>query len=66
MRGAGEFSAEDRGRLFRLAWDFVGSALAARNAQYERFYLASGAHNQLYAHVLADRVRANRLVDQFL
>ena len=37
--------AEDRIRVFRLAWDFVGSALASRNEQYERFYLASGARN---------------------
>ena len=35
-------NAEDRARLFRLAWDFVGSALASRNELYERFYLALG------------------------
>lgn len=66
MRGKDGVSAEDRGRVFRLAWDFAGSALASRNEQYERFYLASGAHNQLLAHVLADRQRAAELVDQFL
>jgi len=66
MRGAGTISAEERGRIFRLAWDFVGSALASRNEQYERFYLASGAHNQLFAHVLGDKQRASHLVDQFL
>lgn len=66
MRGKGDVSAEERGRVFRLAWDFAGSALASRNEQYERFYLASGAHNQLFAHVLADRQRASQLIDQFL
>ena len=33
--------AEERIRLFRAAWDFVGSALGGRNELYERFYLAS-------------------------
>ena len=46
LRGAGDVSAEERVRVFRLAWDFVGSALASRDEQYERFYLASGARNR--------------------
>ena len=66
LRGAGEVSAEQRARVFRLAWDFVGSSLASRGEQYERFYLASGARNYQMAHGMADRSRANRLVDRFL
>lgn len=66
MRGAGNVSAEERARIFRLAWDFAGSALASRGEQYERFYLASGARNQQLAHFLAERTRADRLVDRFL
>lgn len=66
LRGAGEVSAEQRVRVFRLAWDFVGSALASRNEQYERFYLASGARNRQMHEGFADAERANRLVDQFL
>ncbi|MBI1238581.1 MAG: 4-hydroxyphenylacetate 3-hydroxylase [Alphaproteobacteria bacterium] len=66
MRGAGNVSAEERARVFRLAWDFTGSALASRGEQYERFYLASGARNQQVAHRTADRARADRLVDRFL
>ena len=52
--------------LFRLAWDFVGSALAGRNVLYERFYLASGARNYAIAHSIADKGRALRLVDGIL
>jgi aromatic ring hydroxylase len=59
-------SAEARARIFRLAWDFSGSALASRNEQYERFYLASGARNQQLAHMMGDRARADRLVDRFM
>ena len=33
MRGAGDVTAEQRARVFRLAWDFVGSALASRGDQ---------------------------------
>ena len=66
LRGAGEVGAEQRARVFRLAWDFVGSSLASRGEQYERFYLASGARNYQMAHGMADRSRANRLVDRFL
>jgi 4-hydroxyphenylacetate 3-monooxygenase len=42
LYGAGKVTAEQRARIFRLAWDFTGSALASRNEQYERFYLGSG------------------------
>ncbi len=66
LRGAKDVSAEDRVRVFRLAWDFVGSGLASRNEQYERFYLASGARNRQMAELFGDSTRANRLVDQFL
>jgi 4-hydroxyphenylacetate 3-monooxygenase len=52
--------------VFRLAWDFVGTGLGSRNAQYERFYLASGARNLQRAFTVADKDRADRLVDRFL
>ena len=66
LRGAKEVAAKDRARIFRLAWDFVGSALASRNELYERFYLASGARNYALAHVLAPKERGKRLVNQLL
>jgi len=66
LRGAGDMPAAARARIFRLAWDFVGSALAARNNLYERFYLASGARNYQQANQLAPAARARRLVDRFL
>jgi 4-hydroxyphenylacetate 3-monooxygenase len=66
LRGAGDISALDRARIFRLGWDFAGSALASRNEQYERFYLTSGARNRQNVRLRADRTEANRLVDRFL
>lgn len=66
LRGAGDVTAAARARIFRLAWDFAGSALAARNEQYERFYLGSAPRNFQWVQTLAERKRADRLVDRFL
>jgi 4-hydroxyphenylacetate 3-monooxygenase len=66
LQGADKVSAETRIRVFRLAWDFAASALASRNEQYERFYLASGARNRVLAHLNAPKDRSQRLVQRFL
>jgi 4-hydroxyphenylacetate 3-monooxygenase oxygenase component len=66
LRGANGVCAEKRARLFRLAWDFAGSALASRNQLYERFYLASGARCYQIANLAAPKERGRRLVDRFL
>jgi 4-hydroxyphenylacetate 3-monooxygenase len=66
LGGVGDIGAEERARIFRLAWDFAGSGLASRNEQYERFYLGSGPRNLMHAHQRGDRKRADRLVDRFL
>jgi 4-hydroxyphenylacetate 3-monooxygenase oxygenase component len=66
LAGARDVAADERVRVFRLAWDFAASALGSRNEQYERFYLASGARNLQLAHLLAGKERAERLVNRFL
>lgn len=48
LQGAG-LAAEDRVRLFRLAWDYACSAFAGRQVLYERFFFGdpvrmAGAH----------------------
>ena len=62
LPGAKGMAAEERIRIFRLAWDFAGSALASRNEQYERFYLASSPRNLARHLQFTDRSRADRLV----
>jgi 4-hydroxyphenylacetate 3-monooxygenase len=53
--------------LFRLAWDFVGSGLGARNVLYERFYLTSAARNRINHHLRqTDCSRAYALVESIL
>ena len=66
LPGAGDVEAEERARVFRLAWDFSGSAMGSRNEQYERFYLASGARNLQNAFRIEDTTRSDALVDHFL
>lgn len=66
LQGAKGLDAERRVRLFRLAWDYVGSGLAARVDLYERFYLTSAQRNQIRSQQLAPRERAMRLVERFL
>ena len=66
LHGANQTGSEERARIFRLAWDFLGSALVSRNLLYERFYLASGARNYQIADAIASKDRALRLVDGIL
>jgi 4-hydroxyphenylacetate 3-monooxygenase/anthranilate 3-monooxygenase (FAD)/4-hydroxyphenylacetate 3-monooxygenase len=57
LPGARGMAAQDRAKLFRTAWDFVGSALGGRSELYERFYLASAARTLAINHVIAQRER---------
>ena len=58
--------AERRIRLFRLAWDFLGSDLGGRGELYERFYLSDSYRMTALAYTIADKKRAVELVEQFL
>jgi 4-hydroxyphenylacetate 3-monooxygenase len=58
--------AERRIRLFRLAWDFVGSDLGGRGELYERFYLSDSWRMTALAYKLADKTTPEALVEQFL
>src|SRR6266508_1493500 len=66
LRGAKDTTALQRARIFRLAWDFVGSGLASRGEQYERFYLASCGRAFTRAQTYAAPDRARRLIARFL
>jgi 4-hydroxyphenylacetate 3-monooxygenase len=61
--GAG---AERRIRLFRLAWDYLGSDLGGRGELYERFYLSDSYRMTALAYTIADKTFPESLVEQFL
>jgi 4-hydroxyphenylacetate 3-monooxygenase oxygenase component len=58
--------AERRIRLFRLAWDYIGSELGSRSELYERFYLSDSYRMTGLAYKIADKSFAESLVEQFL
>ena len=58
--------AERRIRLFRLAWDYIGSDLGGRGELYERFYLSDSFRMTALAYKIADKTRPVELVEQFL
>ena len=61
--------AEERTRVFRAAWDLVGSGLGGRGELYERFYLASSSRTYQMAQAVAARALRDEgtgLLDDFL
>ena len=58
--------AERRIRLFRLAWDYIGSDLGSRGELYERFYLSDSWRMTALAYTIADKAFPESLVEQFL
>jgi aromatic ring hydroxylase len=65
LPGANGISAEERAKVFRMAWDFAGSALGSRSELYERFYLASQPRNLAANHMMARLGREWTDVDDF-
>jgi 4-hydroxyphenylacetate 3-monooxygenase len=63
---AGGAEAVRRIRLFRLAWDFMGSELGGRGELYERFYLSDSWRMTALAYNIADKSFPEALVEQFL
>ena len=59
-------SAEERIRLFRLAWDVCCSAFGSRQVLYERFFGGDSLRNAALLYSLYDREPAIRMVQDFL
>ena len=67
LHGADGAGADERAQVFRLAWDFVGSALGGRGFLYERFYLTSATRNKQMLHTrFFDRTRSQALLKDML
>jgi 4-hydroxyphenylacetate 3-monooxygenase len=58
--------AEDRVKLLKLLWDFVGSEFAGRQLQYEMFYSASQHISDLRVFTFHDWERGRALVESCL
>jgi 4-hydroxyphenylacetate 3-monooxygenase len=59
-------SAEDRVRLFRLAWDACCSAFASRQVLYERYFGGNVLQNSISLYNLYDKEPMTAWVRRFL
>ena len=57
--------ARERTRVFRTAWDFVGSALGGRIELYERLYLASASRTFRIAQRWAQERPGDSMLEEF-
>ena len=66
-RGArGELDAVTRMKLFKLAWDMVGSEFAGRHLQYEKFYAGASFIIRNHSYRETDWGEFNKLVEDFM
>jgi len=53
-------------KLFKLAWDMVGSEFAGRHLQYEKFYAGAPFIIRNHSYRETDWSEFNRLVEDFM
>jgi 4-hydroxyphenylacetate 3-monooxygenase len=58
--------AVTRMKLFKLAWDFVGSEFAGRHQQYEKFYAGASFIVRNHAYRETNWAEFNKLVDDLM
>ena len=61
-----ENDAVSRMKLFRLAWDMVGSEFAGRHRQYEKFYAGASFIVRNHSFRETDWAGFNKLVDDLM
>ena len=59
-------TAEERIRLFRLAWDVSCSAFGSRQTLYERYFGGDAARNAALLYQIYDRSAPRAMVEEFL
>ena len=64
--GTDTASAEERVRLFRLAWDTCCSAFASRQVLYERFFQGDRSRNEILLNTMYDKEPMTKWVQEFL
>jgi 4-hydroxyphenylacetate 3-monooxygenase len=65
-QGSAHRSPEDRVKLFKLAWDAVGSEFGSRHTQYEMFYAGAGFVTKGHSYRSYDWPSAVGMVDRCL
>ncbi|MHB0803726.1 4-hydroxyphenylacetate 3-hydroxylase C-terminal domain-containing protein, partial [Bacillus thuringiensis] len=58
--------AEQRTKLFKLAWDIIGSPLGSRHELYERFYAGDPIRNTAMQYVNYDKNHFKKMISKYL
>lgn len=58
--------AEQRTKLFKLAWDIIGSPLGSRHELYERFYAGDPIRNTATQYVNYDKNHFKKMLSKYL
>ncbi|WP_129728316.1 MULTISPECIES: 4-hydroxyphenylacetate 3-hydroxylase family protein [Bacillaceae] len=58
--------AEKRTKLFKLAWDLIGSPLGSRHELYERFYAGDPIRNTANQYNNFDKTRLKQMVEKYI
>lgn len=66
VMGSDQLPVVDRVKLFKLAWDLVGSEFAGRHVQYERFYSGAAPVVRAQAHRFYPFAEVEALAQDFL
>lgn len=66
VMGSDRMPVRDRVKLFKLAWDLIGSEFAGRHVQYERFYSGAPQVVKMHAHRHYPFADAEAVVGDFL
>jgi 4-hydroxyphenylacetate 3-monooxygenase len=59
-------AAKDRVRLFRLAWDLIGTQFGARSTLYERYFNGDVVRHRQVRFATYDYTRSKRSYDDFM
>lgn len=65
FKGA-NISADKKTKLFKLAWDIIGSPLGSRHELYERFYAGDPIRNMASQYINYDKSKFKSMVNKFL
>ncbi|MBJ8113116.1 4-hydroxyphenylacetate 3-hydroxylase [Bacillus cereus group sp. N6] len=65
FKGA-SISANKKTKLFKLAWDIIGSPLGSRHELYERFYAGDPIRNTASQYTNYDKQKFKNMVEKFL
>lgn len=66
VMGSDQITVTERVKLFKLAWDLVGSEFAGRHVQYERFYSGAAPVVKIHAHRFYPWAEVELLAQDFL